>query len=113
MAYADCVDVGDTSHKLVRIELDQESRHLLLHLDVLLHNSVEGVGDEVHHDVQVNLFWLVSISIEELTHLHAIRVMERFKNLKFTVLIALILENFFDCHCFTCLCNCCFKDNTK
>ena len=66
----------------------------------MLHHSVKSVWDEIHYNIKVNLIGLFSISIEELTHLHAIRVMESFKNLKFTVLISLVLENLLDSYSF-------------
>ena len=94
------VDVGDRAQQLVRVQLHQQVRHHLLHLQVLLHHSVGRVWDEVHDNVEVDLFGLVTVSVERLAHLDAVGVVEHLEDLKLSVLVALVLEDLLDGHRF-------------
>ena len=58
MADAFGVDVGERAEHLVGVEFDEQDGHGLLHAVVVLHHAVHRLGDEVHHDVQVELLLL-------------------------------------------------------
>lgn len=75
VANTQSVDVGDGSHHLIGVEFDQKRRHHLFHLQVLLHDPVDRIRYEVHDYIQVDLVGLVTISVERLSHLDAVRVM--------------------------------------
>lgn len=51
MANAFGMDVGNTPHELVGVELNNQVWHLLLHFVELLHHSVRRVRDVVHYHV--------------------------------------------------------------
>lgn len=101
MTDAFSVDVGDTSHELVCIKFDDQVRNLLLHLVELLHHSVGGIRNKVHNHIQVNLIWLISISVETLPHLHAVWVVEHLEDGQLSVLVPFVLEHFLDGDCFS------------
>jgi hypothetical protein len=67
----------------------------------------------VHNNIQVDLIGLIAISVERLAHLDAVRVVEHLEDLQLAVLVALVLENFFDGNSFTSLGNCCFENDTE
>lgn len=113
VADADCVDVGDTPQQLVCVELNQERRNCLSHLEVLLHNSVYCLRNKVHHHVQIDLVRFLTRCVEGLSHLDAVRVFEHFQNLQLSVLVSLVLENLLDGNSFSCFCNCGFEDNSE
>ena len=92
------VDVGDGAEELVGVELDEDGRHHLLHLEVLLHDAVDGLGDVVHDHVQVHFVRLLATCQEVLAHLDAVGVVQHFQNLQFSVLVALVLEHLLDGH---------------
>ena len=102
VTYTDSMDVGQRPHQLIRVHLYQERRHHLLHLEISLHNLVQSIWNVVHDHVQVDLILFVPISVERLLHLDAVRVMQDLKDLKFSVLIALVLKHFLDGNCFSC-----------
>lgn len=79
----------------------------------LLHHSVRCVGDVVHHHIQIHLIWLVSVSVEGLSHFHAIGVMEHFQNGQLSVFVPLVLENLLDSHGFPSFCDRCFENHTE
>lgn len=74
------VNIGYGPHELVRVKLDNKVWHLLLHFVELLHYSISGVGDVIHHDVEVNFVWFISICVEALPHLDTVGVMEHLKD---------------------------------
>lgn len=86
------VDVGNGAEQLVRVQLRQQGRHLLLHLVVGLHHFVHCVRNEIHHHVQVDLVLLISISVEVLAQFNAVLVVEDLHDLEFSVLELLVLE---------------------
>ena len=90
------MDIGDSSHELVGVELDDETGHHLFHLKVLLHHSVGGVGDVVHHNVKIDFIRLVSICVERLSHLDAVGVVQHLQDGKLSVFVSLVLEHFLD-----------------
>ena len=105
MADALCVDVRDSAEQLVRIELDQDVWDHLLHLEVLLHDSVDSVGNIVHDHIQIHLVGLVAISVERLPHFHVVRVVEHLQDRELSVLVPLVLEHFLDGDGLASLCN--------
>lgn len=107
------VNVGDRPHKLVRIQLNDKWRNHLLHFKVLLHHSVGGVWNVVHHDVEVDLVGFVAVRVEALPHLHAVRVMQHLQDGQLSVLVSLVLEYFLDGHCLSRLGYRCLEHNTK
>ena len=107
------MDIRNRAQKLVRVELDEKIRHHLLHFEVLLHDAIGRVGDEVHDNVEVDLLGLVAVSVERLAHLDAVRVVQHLQDLQLTVLVSLVLEHLLDRHCFTCLRNCGLEDDSK
>ena len=113
MADALGVYVGDRAEQLVSVELDQEVRHHLLHLEVLLHHTVGCVWDVVHNNVQIDFVRLVSISVERLPHFDTVRVVEHFQYLKLSVFVPFVLEYFLDGHCLSRLRYRCFEDNSE
>jgi len=90
------VDVGNGSEQLVGVHFDEQVGNHLLHLQVLFHDAVRRVGNEIHHYVQVHLLGLVSVRVERLAHFHAVRVMQHLQNLQLTIFVALVLENLLD-----------------
>ena len=62
MTDAQSVDVGERPEHLVRIKLDQELRHSLLHFDVVSHDSVDCLWDIVHDDIEVDFVLLLFVS---------------------------------------------------
>ena len=113
MADSLCVDVGNRSKQLVGVQLDKEVRDHLFHLEILLHDTVGGIRNEVHHHIQVYFFRLVSIGVERLSHFDTVGMVQHFQNLQLSVLISLILEHLFDGYGFPSLSNCRFKHNSK
>lgn len=60
MADALGVDVGERAEELVDVEFDFEDGHDRLHLVEVARSAVDGLGDELEHEIQVNLvlLWL-------------------------------------------------------
>ena len=113
MADALGVYVGDRAEQLVGVELDQEVRHHLLHLEVLLHHTVGCVWDVVHNNVQIDFVRLVSISVERLPHFDTVRVVQHFQDLELSVFVPFVLEYLLDGHCLSRLRNGCFEDDSE
>jgi hypothetical protein len=53
------VDVSKRSVSLVSIQLNEQSRDRVLHLIVVLKDSVNSLGNVVHYDVQIYFVWLL------------------------------------------------------
>ena len=85
----------------------------MLHLQVLLHHSVESVRDEIHHYVEVDFIRLLSISVEELAHLHTVGVMKGLEDLKLAILVALVLKDLLNSDCLSCLRDRSLEDDTE
>ncbi len=113
MADALGMDVSNRSEQLVRVKLDEQVGHHLLHLQVLLHDAVGRVRNEIHHNVQVDLVLLVTIRVEGLAHLHTVGVVQHLQNLQLSVLVALILEHLLDGDCLACLRDRGLKDDAE
>lgn len=113
MANTFSMNISNGSHQLVWIKLHDNIWHLLLHLMELFHHSICCVRDVVHYNVKIYLVWLVSISIETLSHLNAIRMMQHFQNSQFSIFIPFVLEYLLDSHCFSSFGNGCLEYNTE
>ena len=107
------MNISYGSQQLIRVDFYQNIWYHLLHLKILLHNFVHSFRDIVHHNIQINLIRLVTISIKWLPHFNAIRVVQHFQNLKLSIFVSLVLKHLLDCHGFSCLCNSCLKYNPK
>jgi hypothetical protein len=59
---------------------------------VTFYDTVNGIGEEVHNDIQELLLTL--LSEECLLHLEHINVLQLFQNLELSVLVLLVLQNF-------------------
>ena len=79
----------------------------------LLHYSISRVRDVVHHHVQVHLIGLVSVSIEALSHFHAVWVMEHLKDGKLSVLVSFVLKHFLNSYGLTSFGNSGLKHHTE
>lgn len=99
MANAHSVDVGNGAHHLVGVEFDEQFGHVLLFLVEVAHDAVNGLGHEVHHDVQVHLVALAR-GEEVVLHFYHVRVVQFLHDLQLAVLEALVLEHFLDRHDF-------------
>ena len=100
------VDVSQRSEGLICIKFDEQVRHRLLHLVIVLQNPVYCLWHVVHYHIQIDLLGLVSICVERLPHFDAVRVVKHFQNLQFSVLVSLVLEHLLDGHGLTSLCDC-------
>ena len=107
------VDVGNGPHKLVGVQFNNKVWHLLLHFMELLHYSVSSIWDIVHDHVQVNFIRLVSISVEALSHLNAVRVMQHFEDSKLSILVSFVLEHFLDSYGLTSFGNSSFEHHSE
>lgn len=58
VAVAQRVDVGKCAECLVSVEFDKEGRDGLLHFVVVLEDPVYGLGDVLHHHVQIDFVLL-------------------------------------------------------
>ena len=85
----------------------------MLHFEVLLHYSIGGIWDVVHHDVEVDLIRLFTVGVEALPHFDAIWVMEHLEDGELSVLISFILEYFLDGHSFSSFSDSGFEYHTK
>jgi len=90
------MDISNGSHQLVRVKLHQERRDHLLDFQVTLHHFVQSVRNEIHDYIEVGLIRLLSVGVEVLSHLNAVRMMKHFQNLQLSVLIAFVLEDLLD-----------------
>lgn len=52
------MNVSKCSVSLVSIQLNEQSRDRVLHLIVVLKDSVDSLGNVVHYDVQIYFVWL-------------------------------------------------------
>ena len=107
------VDIGDGSHQLVRVQLDDEVWHLLLHFMELLHYSICRVWNIVHHYVQVHLIGLVSVRVEALPHFNAVRMMEHLQNGQLSILVSFVLKHFLNSYGLTSFGDSGLKDHTE
>ena len=45
------MDVRECAEALVCVQFDEKNRHRLLHLVVVLEDTVDSLGDVIHHNV--------------------------------------------------------------
>jgi len=64
---AKSVQVCQCSKALVHVELDEKHRHRLLHLCVVLQNSVDGLRHIVHDNVQVYFVLFFALSVKGMS----------------------------------------------
>mmetsp|Transcript_15888 Transcript_15888/g.18402 ORF Transcript_15888/g.18402 Transcript_15888/m.18402 type:complete len:329 (-) Transcript_15888:80-1066(-) len=96
VADAQRVDVRQRPEHLVRVELHEQDRHALLHLHVVPHDPVDGLGDVVHDHVEVDFVRLVAAGVERVLHRDDVGVVQLFHNLELSVLVALVLVDLLD-----------------
>mmetsp|Transcript_18818 Transcript_18818/g.37965 ORF Transcript_18818/g.37965 Transcript_18818/m.37965 type:complete len:287 (+) Transcript_18818:456-1316(+) len=96
VADSHCMNVGTCATHLVGVELYEYLRHRLLHLIVVLHDTVDGVGTVLHDHVEVRLTWLLAGGVERMLELDHVGVSQLLHDLQLTVLVALVLVHFFD-----------------
>ena len=95
-----CMNICTRPHELVRVKLNQQRGYHLLHFEVVLHDFVKSIRNEVHDDVEVDLIRFVAVSVEELSHLNAVGVVQSLQNLELSVLVSLVLEYLLNCYHF-------------
>lgn len=66
-----------------------------------------------HNHIKVNFVWSISVCVEKMLHFYAEWVLKNFQNLKLSVLVPLILENFLNSNMLTGLRIACFVDHSK
>ena len=79
----------------------------------LFHHSISRVWDIVHHNIQVNFVWLITVCVETLSHLYTVGVMEHFKNCQLSIFVPFVLEHFLNSHSFPGLGDGCFEYHTE
>mmetsp|Transcript_6086 Transcript_6086/g.17155 ORF Transcript_6086/g.17155 Transcript_6086/m.17155 type:complete len:342 (+) Transcript_6086:192-1217(+) len=92
------VDVRTGAAHLVGVQLHEDVRHRLLHLDVMLHDTVNRVAAVLHHHVEVGLARLIPGCVEGMLQLHHIGVTQLLHDLQLAVLVPLVLEHLLDGH---------------
>lgn len=96
VANTEGVNVGEGPERLVCVQLDQDHWYLLLHLVVVLEDPEHGLWHVVHHDVQVDFIWLITLSIERMLERDHVGVIELLHNLQLSVLVSLVLVHLLD-----------------
>lgn len=106
VAHSDSVDVANRPEHLVSVQLHKKSRHVLLFLVVVPHNSVNSIWDVVHNDIEVDLVTItIARRIEVVLHLYYVRMVELLHHLQFSVLKSFVLEDFLYGYNFSCFLN--------
>ena len=108
-----CVDIGDGSHQLVRVELDDKVGYLLFHFMELLHYSIGRVWNIIHNHVQVDLIGLVSVGVEALPHFDTVGVMEHLQDGELSILVSFVLKHFLNSYGLTSFGNSGLKHHTE
>ena len=76
------MDVGQTSEKLVHVQLDEGDWDRLLAFGVLSGHLVDGFRDVLEDEVQVDLVLLLAGSVEEVKQLDYVAMLQPSHNLK-------------------------------
>jgi hypothetical protein len=113
MADSLSVDIGNRSQKLIRVHLHNKVWHHLFNLKVLLHYSVGSIRNIVHDNIKINLVLVLTIRVETLSHLDTVWMLQHFQDLKLSVLISFVLENFLDGDGLTSLGNGSLEDDSE
>lgn len=103
MTYTQGMNIGKCSKSLVSVKFDKNHWHLLLHFIVMLKDSEHCLGHVVHDYVQINLIWLVTLSIESMLERDDIGVIKFLHYLQFSILVPFILIHLLDGYLFTIL----------
>lgn len=96
---------------MISIELDKNVGEGLLHLDVVFENSVQIFRNILHDNIEVNLIrlksqglrqkgYIFSLSVKLVAKLDDVAMVKLLHDLKFSVLISLILEDLLDSNYF-------------
>jgi len=107
------VDVCNRAHELIGVHLDEQWWDHLFCLDKVLHNSVDGLCDVFHHDIQVNFIRVVSIRVKRIQHSYAIWVCQVLHDRQLSVFVPLILEYLLYSYKLPGFCDSCFENNTE
>jgi len=107
VADSECMQIGERSKALVYVKFDEEHRYGLFHLAIVFQNSIDGLWHVVHHNIQINLVLLLTLGVKGVSQRNDIGVEKLSHDLKFAVLVPLILIHFLDGHHFPGLRNRC------
>lgn len=72
------MDISNRSEHLIGVEFDEKGWNHLLHLQVLLHHSVDSIRYEIHDDIEIDFIRLVPVCVERLPHFDTVRVVKHF-----------------------------------
>ena len=100
MCDIDGIEIEKSSEHLIGVDFEFESWHLSF-VSVLLKGFVEIAGEVVHDDVEI--LFIHFVGEEAVSDFEGVGVIEVFKDLKFSILVFFVLENFFygdDLECF-------------
>ena len=96
VANTESVNVSEGPERLVSVQFDQDHWYLLLHLVVVLEDSEHSLRHVVHHNVQVDFIWLITLSIERMLERDHVGVIELLHDLQLSVLVSLVLVHLLD-----------------
>ena len=121
MADALSMNISEGAEHLVCVEFNEKNWDWLLHAVVVLHYSVDGLRNEVHHHVKIELLfltnkfrvYLIAFREERMSHFDDRGMVQLLHYLELSVLIALILEHFLNCDDFSCLCVRCLQNSNS
>ena len=107
------MDVSKSTKQLVDTQLDEDHRYPLAEeFCVVTFNVVDSLRDELEHQVQVNLVVAVAC-VETVEETDDIPVAQLLHDLKFTVLVSPVLQDFLDGNGLVRVNACCLEDDTK
>jgi hypothetical protein len=117
------VQVSEASEHLIRIHFDQKWRHLFLLRGAFLWNLLYSFRHVLHHNIHVVFIflnrielgcllntYLLSRSEEAMSEWDYVRMVQFFHDSELSVLIALVLVYFLNCHFFIILSHSCLKE---
>ena len=96
VANANRFEINESSEHFVSIQLHQHWRNHLLHLEIVLHNFVNGIRNVIHDYVEVHFTIAVSVGVEGLPHFDIVGLVELFEDLEFSVFVPRVLEDLLD-----------------
>lgn len=88
------VNVGECAETLIGVKLYKQHGHWLLHLVVVFQNTVYGLRNVVHDNVEINFILLVALSVKSMSQGDNIRMKQFLHYLQFTILVPLVLVHF-------------------
>lgn len=107
------MNISQRFEGLISVEFDQNHWNRLLVFVVVLQNSKDCFGNVIHHDIQIDFIWFVSLGVKCMFQSDNIWVKQFFHNLQFSILVPLILINLFDGNLFSILVHSRLKHNSK